>query len=100
LNKSGPIIQHRKTVLEEIVRQKTKNEYYNAPKLSAIAGSSSAPQREQAIALGQQDECEKIRIWSPQPLARAASEPIKTTKTPKVAKNGMRKSFFGFMKKK
>jgi hypothetical protein len=97
-NKSVPIIQHRKTVLEEIVRQKTQNDYYNAAKLSVIAESSAAPQREQAMSLGRLDELETIRIWSPPGLIRAASEPFK--KAVPIVKESKRKSFFGFLKKK
>ena len=88
-------MKHRKNILEEVVRQKTANEYPDWKKLSAISVTSSAQQLKMAIELGKEDEQEKNRIWSPKPIQKAAP----TTKTPDK-KSKRKSSFFGLFKKK
>ncbi|CAB9499129.1 expressed unknown protein [Seminavis robusta] len=101
LDKNKPIYKHRKTVLEEVVRQKMENEYPNMKKLSAISEVSSSTHREQAKVLGLEDEKERKRVWSPKPLnlARAISAPVAGSKK-KKDKSKRKGSIFGFFSKK
>lgn len=95
LNKSRPIMKHRKAILEEVVRQKTENEYPNWTKLSAVSLTSSAPQRKMAVELGREDEQEKNRVWS-----NKVTEPLRKSNPSKEKKSKRKNSFFGLFKKK
>jgi hypothetical protein len=98
IDKHKPIMKHRKAILEEVVRQKTQNEYPNWERLSALSTTSSDAQRKLAIELAKEDEKEKNRIWAPkQPGADQKSVPPPANgKKDKKKKGG----FFGLFKKK
>lgn len=98
IDKQKPILKHRKTILEEVVRQKTSNEYPNWEKLSALSKSSSEAQTKLAIELAKEDEKEKNRVWAPK---QPGAEKKAVTPPAKQDKKGKRKSsFFGLFKKK
>lgn len=99
LNKNKPIMKHRRTILEEVVRQKTENEYPNWQKLSEICKKSSALQTKMAVELGREDELEKNRIWSPKP-AEPPTQGVSLRNKKKDKKSKRKSGFFGLFKKK
>jgi len=98
INKGKPLYQHRKAILEEVVRQKTEGEYPNWEKLREISVQSSEPTRMQAIELGKEDEKEKNRVWA----AKEATSPASSNHAAgdKKEKSKRKSSFFGLFKKK
>ena len=99
INKGKPLYRHRKSILEEIVRQKIEGEYPNWEKLREISVQSSEPTRKQAIELGKEDEKEKNRVWT----AKAATSPASSgdvAANGKKEKSKRKSSFFGLFKKK
>lgn len=99
LNKNKPIMKHRQAVLEEVVRQKTENEYPNWERLSEISRASSILQTKMAVELGREDELEKNRIWAPKPVA-APTQAVSLRNKKKDKKVKRKSSFFGLFKKK
>lgn len=96
-SKGAAMYYHRTAVLEEALRQKTQDDWINWDRMSAVSEKSSAPKVELAIQLAQEDEKERIRIWS----ARPAGPPKTSVTSSKTDKKSKRKSsFFGLFKKK
>lgn len=94
LNKGRSIRKHQKTVMEEVVRQKTANEYLNWKKLGTVSENSSEVHHKQAYEVGKQDEEERVRVWTPKTEQGDKTAPKSPTKDKRKS------SIFGIFKKK
>jgi len=101
-NKGKAMYYHRKSVLEEVFRQKTEDDWLNWDKLAKVSASSSAPQQEQARKLAKEDETERIRVWSTNTVEQSQTNTVKSPSAPKDTKSKHKSShrFFGLFKKK